>query len=270
MSKIRRSAVAGRFYPADADELRAMVKGFLAAGRPAESSPKAIIAPHAGYPFSGPVAGSAYARIAPLRGTVRRVVLLGPAHYVPVRGLAASSAEFFETPLGRIPLDTTALERILPLPQVEIVDEAHEPEHSLEVQLPFLQVALKDFRLLPLLVGKATPEEVAEVLAEVWNGPETLVVVSSDLSHFHDYEVARRIDAETAKAILNLRPADLAGEKACGFLPIGGLLKLARREKLQPAVLDVRNSGDTAGPRDRVVGYGAFAFSPATQSGREN
>lgn len=260
MTNVRRAAVAGRFYPAAADALRAAVKSHVAGGKSDGRPPKAIIVPHAGYAYSGPIAGSGYAQLRPLKASVQRVVLIGPAHYVPISGLAASSAEFFETPLGRVTVDTTAMERILPFPQVEVSDEAHEPEHSLEVQLPFLQTALKDFRVVPLLVGRSSFDDVAEVLQELWGGPETLIVVSSDLSHFHEYEMARHIDLETAKAITKLRPANLAGKRACGYLAIGALLQLARREKLQPDLLDLRNSGDTAGDRDRVVGYGAFGF----------
>jgi MEMO1 family protein len=263
MSRIRRAAVAGRFYPTDPVELELAVRQYIGEAAAPVVRPKAIIVPHAGYPYSGPIAGSGYAQIVPLRGEIERVILLGPAHYVPVRGLAVSTADAFETPLGRIPLDQEAIETIASLPQVVFNDDAHAPEHSLEVHLPFLQVALGEFRLVPLLVGSVRPEAVAEVLERLWGGPETLIVVSSDLSHFHDHATATQLDQRTADCVRDFRIADLRGDRACGFLPIGGLLSVARRAGLRPAVLDVRNSGDTAGSKDRVVGYGAFAFSAA-------
>jgi hypothetical protein len=261
MTRIRHAAVAGRFYPADPAELELAVRQYIGDATPSVTLPKAIIVPHAGYPFSGPIAGTGYAQIVPLREEIERVVLLGPAHYVPVHGIAASTADAFETPLGWIPLDREAIDSIAALPQVAFHDDAHAPEHSLEVQLPFLQVALEDFRLVPLLVGSAEPDAVAEVLERLWDGPETLVVISSDLSHFHDHATATRLDGQTADAISEFRIAELRGERACGFLPIGGMLALAKRDGLHPAILDVRNSGDTAGSKDRVVGYGAFVFS---------
>lgn len=264
MPKIRPPAVAGLFYPADPIQLRQMVQAFL---REAESSdgipPKAIIAPHAGYIYSGPVAASAYARLAPLRGTVTRVVLLGPSHRVGFVGLASSSADAFRTPLGDIPLDRTTLDAITALPQVRVLDEAHSLEHSLEVHLPFLQEVLTDFALVPLVVGDASAQEVDEVLERLWGGPETLIVISSDLSHYHDYATAQAMDRRTAQAIEELRYQDLHSEEACGRNPVRGLLLAARRLGLQAATIDLRNSGDTAGPRDQVVGYGAWLFHEA-------
>ncbi len=188
-------------------------------------------------------------------------MLLGPAHRVPVAGLAAPDAGAFATPLGEIPLDAAALERLLELPQVDVLDAAHAFEHSLEVHLPFLQTVLGGFSLVPLVVGDARPEEVAQVLEAVWNGPETLIVVSSDLSHYQDYATAQRMDAATARAIEALQPEDIRYDDACGRVPIQGLLVAARRKGLRARTLDVRNSGDTAGPRDAVVGYGAWAFA---------
>ncbi len=261
MANVRYPAVAGWFYPAEPERLRAMVSDYLRAARgTAEGAPpaKAIIAPHAGYIYSGPVAGSVYTRLEPLRGRVSRVVLLGPSHRVGFRGLALPSAEAFLTPLGRVPIDREALVAIVDLPQVRVLDAAHLQEHSLEVQLPFLQEVLGEFRLVPLAVGEATAEEVAEVLARLWGGPETLIVVSSDLSHYHDYETARRLDAATSRAIEQLRYEDLDDDSACGRVPVSGLLYEARRRGMQARTLDLRNSGDTAGPRDRVVGYGAY------------
>lgn len=226
--------------------------------------PKALIVPHAGYIYSGEIAAAAYARIVPARGRIRRVVLLGPCHRVPVRGLAISGADAFVTPLGNLRVDDDARSRALSLPQVCLLDASHEQEHSLEVQLPFLQVALGDVALVPFVVGDATSDEVADVLDLLWGGEETLIVVSSDLSHYLDYESAQRADAATCRAIESLTPEAIGRDQACGRVPIRGLLQLARRRSLRPETVDLRNSGDTAGPRDRVVGYGAWTFSEAS------
>jgi AmmeMemoRadiSam system protein B len=204
------------------------------------------------------VAASGYARLAAVRETVKRVVLLGPAHFVPVAGLAACHADVFETPLGDVEIDSEALERALALPQVEWLDAAHAGEHSLEVHVPFLQTVLSDFRLVPLLVGSASIDEVAEVVELLWGGPETVFVVSSDLSHFHDYETARRLDRETSDSIELLKFDELRGDRACGYRPIAGLLRVARDRGLGARAIDLRSSGDTAGGRARVVGYGAY------------
>lgn len=263
MSPVRPAAVAGLFYPAHAEMLRGLVRQFLAEGRARASgtSPKALIVPHAGYVYSGPVAGSAYALLEPLRDTLRRVVLLGPSHRVSFSGLALSSAEAFETPLGAVALDPAAAERLAALPQVHTSDAAHAQEHSLEVQLPFLQEVLGEFSLVPISAGDASAEEVAEAIDLLWGGAETLVLVSSDLSHYCDYEVARRLDRETTRAIEELRPEGLDEGSACGRVPVRGLLVSAARHGLGARTLDLRNSGDTAGPRDQVVGYGAYAFA---------
>lgn len=263
MGKIRRPAVAGTFYPGTAGELEATLRGYLGDVRPAPSGnpPKAVIAPHAGYIYSGAVAASAYVRLAACRDEIERVVLLGPAHRVAVCGLAAPESDAFATPLGTVRLDREALERSLDLPQVEPSDAAHAPEHSLEVHLPFLQTLLGDFSLVPLVVGDATPEEVAEVLELLWGGPETLIVVSTDLSHYCDYATARRLDAATTRAIETLEPEAIGHEQACGRIPVQGLLLAAQRHGLHANAVDVRNSGDTAGPRDAVVGYGAYVFA---------
>lgn len=259
MSRARVPAVAGRFYPAVPDELRHAIEGYLLAAKATPVSPKAIIAPHAGYIYSGPVAASAYACVAPGRNTIARVVLLGPAHGVYVRGLALSGADSFVTPLGAIPIDAPAAALIRDLPQVVVQDEAHRWEHSLEVHLPFLQTVLKRFSLVPLVVGDAHPAEVSEVLELLWGGQETLIVVSSDLSHYHDYQTAGAMDRATSQAIEECR-TDLSPERACGCRPVNGLLYLTRRRGLKVTTLDLRNSGDTAGPRDEVVGYGAYAI----------
>jgi AmmeMemoRadiSam system protein B len=257
---IRPPAVAGSFYPDRPDRLSASVEGFLAEAetRPAGRA-KAVIAPHAGYRYSGPVAGRAFAALRPGAAGIRRVVVIGPAHFVPVRGLAVPAAAAFRTPLGDVPLDRAAIEAMLDLPQVRLADAPHQGEHALEVELPFLQIILGSFSLVPLLVGQAHPAEVAEILARLWGGDETAIVVSSDLSHYHDYASATRRDAATAAAIEALEPT-LGPDDACGHLPIAGLLIEAERRGIEALRLDLRNSGDTAGPKDRVVGYGAWAF----------
>lgn len=260
MTQIRPAAVAGAFYPAQPNILASAVNALLeSAAESPPAQPKALIVPHAGYIYSGPIAASAYAGLRRLRDVVRRVVLLGPVHRVPVRGLALPAAEGFATPLGTVPIDRAATASIADLRQVTENAPAHALEHSLEVQLPFLQTLLADFRLVPLAVGDASPEEIAEVLERLWGGPETLIVVSSDLSHYLPYAAARELDSITAQAILDLRgPVD--HRQACGATPVNGLLAAARRHHLQPRLLDLRNSGDTAGDREQVVGYGAFAF----------
>jgi len=261
----RPAAVAGMFYPASSAELGRQVDEMLAAAAGGERAPapKALIAPHAGYVYSGPIAASAYAQIRSQRGRIRRVVLLGPVHRVPVRGLALPGAERFATPLGDVAVDAEAVAELRDLPQVIESPQAHADEHSLEVQLPFLQRALGEFSLLPLAVGDASAEEVAEVLDRLWGGDETLIVVSSDLSHYLPYEMARRIDRDTIDHLLSL-DIELEHERACGATPVNGLLLAARRRQLRAELLDLRNSGDTAGDRRRVVGYAAVAFRPAS------
>jgi AmmeMemoRadiSam system protein B len=261
MHQVRPPAVAGSFYPEDPGRLAEDVRGYLAAVSATDAPvPKAVIVPHAGYIYSGPVAATAYARLAALRDVVRRVVLVGPAHYLPIRGLAASGAAAFATPLGEVPVDRAAIDGLRDLPQVVVRDDAHEPEHSLEVQLPFLQAVLEDFAIVPLVAGTASYDEVRAVLERLWGGAETLIVISSDLSHYHDYARARCLDADTAAAILALDADAIGEERACGRIPIGGLLKVARAKGLTATSIDLRNSGDTAGPRTHVVGYGSFLF----------
>jgi MEMO1 family protein len=260
-NSVRPPAVAGAFYPGASADLRSQVSALLAAARTANSPrPKALIAPHAGYIYSGPVAASAYASLAPHRHEYSRVVLLGPTHRVHLRGLALPEAETFATPLGEISLDRDAVAALRRLPQICVSDRAHALEHSLEVHLPFLQQMLCGFTLVPLAVGEASVPEVAEVLDLLWGGDETLIVVSSDLSHYLPYSQARQVDEQTARMILDLAP-DLNHEQACGATPVNGLLHTAARRGLRPALLDLRNSGDTAGDKNRVVGYASFAFS---------
>ncbi|KPK71938.1 MAG: dioxygenase [Acidithiobacillales bacterium SM23_46] len=226
MPSVRQPAVAGMFYPDDPRELRGMVSQYLAAAETAGGVPKAIIAPHAGYIYSGPVAASAYALLKAARGAISRVMLLGPAHRVAFSGLALPSSDFFATPLGDVPIDREAVAALKNLPQ-----------------------------------GDASAAQVGEVLERLWGGPETLIVISSDLSHYHDYQTARRMDAATSRAIESLRFEDLDFDAACGRVPVSGLLYVARQRGLSIRTLDLRNSGDTAGPRDQVVGYGAYAIN---------
>jgi hypothetical protein len=259
-TNVRRPAVAGHFYPADPERLRADVTERMA-GAPASAAapPQALIAPHAGYVYSGDVAACAFAA---LRNhvSVRRVVVIGPAHYVPLRGIAAPLAAHFETPLGRVPVDRAGVAELAALPYVIRSDIPHAPEHALEVELPFLQMLLPSFRIVPLLVGDAAPEMVADVLQKLWDA-ETLIVVSSDLSHYHDYATAQRLDAATAAAIERGEAAALGPQDACGYLAIAGLLLAASGRGLKAERLALCNSGDTAGPRDEVVGYGAWVFA---------
>jgi AmmeMemoRadiSam system protein B len=254
--------VAGQFYPGNAERLRQDVAELLGKAAPVRArAPKALIAPHAGYAYSGAVAAQAFATLAHEAGSIRRVVVIGPAHYVPLRGIAAPTATAFATPLGRVPVDEDALSRLAGVPFVTRNDRPHAPEHAIEVELPVLQHLLPGFALVPLVVGDAHPDEVDQVLGRLWGGAETLIVVSSDLSHFHPYETAQRIDAATAAAIEKDDWARLGASDACGFLPIAGLLQQAARRGLATRRLALCNSGDTAGSRDRVVGYGAWAFT---------
>lgn len=255
MKSVRSPAVAGMFYPADPDELAKTVQNFLHTGTEI-SVPKMIIVPHAGYIYSGAVAGTAYAQ---LQGAdqIRRVVLLGPSHRVALRGIAAPSADTFATPLGEITIDNDLRDAITDMPGVLVHDVPHVQEHSLEVQLPFLQSVLRDFTLLPLVVGDAAPETVAAVLEKIWGGEETLIVISTDLSHYLPYSVSQRVDAETS-ALIEACSTHIHPEQACGAHPLNGALLLAQKKGLRVRCIKLANSGDTAGTRDRVVGYGAY------------
>ena len=260
--RVRPPAVAGLFYPADPGELRAAVEQALAAAAPvARAVAKAIVAPHAGYVYSGPVAADAYVRAAPARGRVSRVVLLGPAHRAPVRAVAASSADAFATPLGLVRVDVERRDALVDAGLVVVRDDAHADEHSLEVHLPFLQVALGDVAVLPLAVGEVDGRHVADVLEAVWGADETLVVVSTDLSHYHDHQTATELDRRTAAAVVAGRPEQLGPYDACGVVPLQGLLLAAAGHDLHVELLDLRTSADIAGDAGRVVGYGAFALA---------
>jgi hypothetical protein len=265
MPTVRAPAVAGRFYPASPGALERAVEHHVTsalAARPADPgpSPRLLIAPHAGYAFSGPIAASAFSRLAHARraGGVGRVVVIGPSHHVAFSGLALAGVDAFATPLGDVPVDRGAEARLARLPQVATLPGVHEPEHALEVELPFLQRLLGVFELVPLLVGDATPSQVAEALDVVLEDEHTLLVVSSDLSHFLDYDAARSCDRATAVAI---ESRDLVGpDQACGWVVLNGLAAWLRARGAEaPRLLDLRSSGDTGGPRSSVVGYGAFS-----------
>jgi hypothetical protein len=263
MGPMRAPAVAGSFYPERPGELAAAVQGYLADAALSESgetAPKAIIVPHAGYIYSAPVAATAYARLKPLAGKVSRVVLLGPAHTIPLAAIAAPHAEAFDGPLGPLTVDRPALWSLAGLSQVVQDDAPHAREHALEVQLPFLQAVLGEVSIVPLVVGDVAPVAVAEVIERLWGGPETLILLSTDLSHYHPYEAARARDAATAEAIEALEGERIGPEDACGCRALAGLLAAARTRALTIERLDLRTSGDTAGPKDRVVGYGAWAL----------
>ena len=270
-ARIRPPAVAGLFYPGESSQLRNCVSEYLAqapAPPPVSSGepPKALIVPHAGYIYSGGIAAAAYSQVAQRREFIRRVIIIGPSHRVYLQGMAVPATEAFRTPLGVVPIDRELKARLLVHAQVVEADEPHAHEHSLEVQLPFLQVLLDDFTLLPLALGSASAPAVASALAEVWGGEETLVLVSSDLSHYLPYDAARELDSETIGCILRFDP-HLSGEQACGCTGINGLSYLARQRGLSIAEIARCNSGDTAGDRHRVVGYGAFRLH---EPGRSN
>lgn len=269
MTTIRPAAVAGMFYPDDPRQLRHMIANYLDAvdadkrnHNRGETAPKAIIVPHAGYIYSGPIAASAYSRLQNFAQQISRVILIGPAHRVYFKGVAIPSCDQFATPLGSVTLDHEAIRLAANIVDVQVLDEPHVYEHSLEVHLPFLQTILKNFKLVPILAGDTTSNVIERVLDALWGGDETLIVISSDLSHYHDYATAKVMDTATSKAIETLTPQDIGEHDACGRIPIAGLLGAARRRGMHGHTIDVRNSGDTAGPRDRVVGYGAYVFAP--------
>ncbi len=263
ISKIRTPAVAGQFYPAEPSQLTDLIQNMLRQAKAVSPRHiKALIVPHAGFIYSGPVAATAYQTLIQQANEIKRVVLLGPSHRVGFHGIATISATEYQMPQGNIKIDRAAVNLIEVLPQVQQLDKAHEQEHSLEVQLPFLQLVLgTTFNLVPLVVGDCPANQVAEVLELLWGGQETLIVISSDLSHCQSYQLAQQQDQQTSESILSLSPENIHYEDACGRNPVNGLLLAAKSHHLKPALVDLRNSGDTAGPRDRVVGYGAYLFS---------
>ena len=257
------AGVAGMFYPANPAELAAGVDSSLAKAAPPALSPKAVIAPHAGHIYSGDIAGAAYHLLARRKNEIKRVILLGPNHRMPVRGMALSPADSWNTPFGPLPVDRAARDALARRQGVAVTPAPFLGEHSLEVHLPFIHRALGDVEILPVLVGESPSDHVSSMLEMLWGGPETAIIVSSDLSHFHDYETCKTKDEETASGIERLQPAICVGDRACGYHAIHGLLDQAQRRDLRVTALDVRNSGDTRGARDRVVGYGSFAFEYA-------
>lgn len=260
MQTVQLPSVAGMFYPADPEVLSRTVQQLLDGAKDSGARPKALIAPHAGYVYSGPIAATAYAQLKPYAGQIRQVIIFAPAHRVPFVGIAVASASYFRTPLGDVVVDRAAANRALELSYVKEYDAAYEGEHALEVQLPFLQQTLGQFELVPFIVGDARGAEVAEVIELLWGDDSTLIVISSDLSHYLEYSSAKHIDRATSEAIESLEPQLLHFDNACGRIPIQGMLIAAREHGLSVETLDMRNSGDTAGTKDRVVGYGAYVF----------
>jgi len=254
----RQPAVAGTFYPAEPQQLHLLIDQYLSDAETAPKVPKAMIVPHAGYIYSGPVAAIAYARLIKAHDQITRVVLIGPSHRVGFYGLAVTSAQNFITPLGSIEVDQQAVRMIAKLPFVDYREQAHALEHSLEVHLPFLQETLDDFKIVPIVTGDAPVEQASQVLELLWGGEETLIVISSDLSHYHDYATCQKLDKATSAAIESLQYENLGFDSACGRVGVSGLLKLAREKSLAVKTIDLRNSGDTAGDKKRVVGYGAY------------
>ena len=261
MNQIRQPAVAGMFYPADKQLLIRDIHEYLDQVKIEQDSvPKALVVPHAGYMYSGPIAASAYKQLIPVKDKIKRVILFGPSHRVAFHGLAAPQVDFFNTPLGNIAIDHQTIEQVADLPQVILSDQAHLQEHSLEVQLPFLQEILSDFSLVPFVVGEADRFEVAEVIEKLWGDEDTLIVISTDLSHYHSYNEAKQMDQDTSDAIVNLKPEQIEYDDACGRNGLNGMITVAEEKQLVADILDLRNSGDTAGDKSRVVGYGAYVF----------
>lgn len=261
---VRPASAAGLYYPKDADALHRALEALLARPRPdVARAPKALVVPHSGYSFSGEVAAAAYRTLRPCADAIRHVVLVGPSHRVPMRGLAMPTCQYYSTPFGRVPVGDSARQRLRELGLAGIADAPHALEHSLEVQVPFLQELLRDFDLLPIAVGSAPPEQVARTLEAVWGGPETLVIVTSDLSHHHTHAEALLLDGQTAASIL-ARRSDLSDAQACGAGGVNGLMEIARRKSLDVALLERGTSGDMAGERSRVVGFASFVLHEAS------
>ncbi len=266
MEIIRPPAVAGMFYPKNPYVLSNMIEQNLAQATSTSVAtiPKVLIVPHAGYIYSGSIAASAFALLEPYRQLINRVVIIGPSHRVGFNGVAISSVDDFSTPLGSIPIDKEAQAKLSEIAGVHVIDEAHAAEHSLEVQLPFLQFILDQFTIVPIVAGDANPQLIAKIIENLWGGSETLIIISSDLSHYHQYQTAQQLDQTTSHAILGLDVNTVDSQHACGCVGIRGLLTFAQCHPLEASVLDLRNSGDTAGSKDSVVGYGAFLFTEPT------
>ncbi len=259
MSIIKKVSVAGQFYPNNQQELLAMLQGFLSdTTKRSKFKPKALIVPHAGYIYSGAVAGKAYAKLSTIKDIIKQVIIFAPAHFVGFTGIATSAVDYFQTPLGNIKVNKDTLSKIEDLTEIQVLEQAYEGEHSLEVQLPFLQYILKEFTITPLLIGNTDYNAIAAIMALLWGDDSTLLVISSDLSHYHPYEVAKKIDNTTSKAILTKDITAITEGSACGRLAIQALLAVAQKKKLQIELVDLRNSGDTRGSKDRVVGYGSY------------
>ncbi len=256
----RLPAVAGTFYPENPHLLHQMINEFLNDAETTAKVPKVIIAPHAGYIYSGRVAATAYARLKRANDLITRVVIIGPSHRVAFRGLAVSKTQAFITPLGFVAVDQKSVATIADLDYVNFFEEAHTFEHSIEVHLPFLQEMLDDFKIVPIVAGEATPDQVSQVIDMLWGGDETLIVISSDLSHYHEYAQAKLMDKATSQLIEHLQYELISSDAACGQVPINGLLKLARERSLTIKTIDLHNSGDTAGTKNSVVGYGAYVI----------
>ena len=260
--QIRPAAVSGMFYPDDPTELTDQISAFLnEASYDLLAIPKVLIVPHAGMVYSGSIAASAYRSLLQYRHVIRKVILLGPAHRTYIKGLGLPTVDQFQTSLGEINLDTKTIKNLVKkFPQVRFSDEAHADEHSLEVQMPFLQEVLGSFRLIPFVVGEASQKEVADVIHHLWGGEECLIVISTDLSHFHAYDRAVELDRITAEQIELFRGDKLWDHAACGRIPLSGLLQVAKEKWMSIQRFDLRNSGDTSGRKDQVVGYGAWGL----------
>lgn len=260
MTKVRKAAVAGLFYPKKEKELSQMVERFISEAQADDIIPKALIAPHAGYVYSGPIAGTAYAYLKKTASAYTKAVVIGPAHRLAFSGVAAPSHDYFETPLGRVLIDRETITKLESLGFVQILDAAHAEEHSLEVQIPFLQKTLPEMSLVPLLVGRIESDRLSSLIGLLAEDQTNIIIISSDLSHFEEYSHAQALDQETSRSIESLEDKRISGEAACGVYPIRGLLQYAREAGLRVKTVDLANSGDTAGSKDSVVGYGAYVF----------
>ena len=258
----RPPAVANQFYPGNPERLQQTVANLISASKRSALSPKALIAPHAGYMYSGPIAASAYTHLYNIAEPIKTGVLIGPSHRVRLEGLAASRAVCFETPLGDVRVNQEENARLMNrFEWVHYNDNAHALEHGLEVQLPFLQTMLDDFTIVPLVCGDSLPEQVSTVLNILGEDRKTFIVISSDLSHFHDYSTACFVDKVTTEAIETYTWEAINGKMACGHIAIRGCLQFAKKHHLRVYTVAQCNSGDTQGNKQKVVGYGAYLFT---------